>query len=240
MITINHGLSAYVCARTVMPALKKHSAISERSLGWAFLLGAALPDADILSKLLLGRAEYFSGVWYGHRAASHSLLGGLLMALLVAALLYRPLASRREGGSALAAYLWLTGGLWIGTMIHLFGDFFTPGWSMPIFWPAVVRFGSYSHIGWFTPYLLWLFMTTLFIAAGLHALARWKPQLNMFLASAAWLLYAVASWRWIHFVLISRYHSRGQWAEFQHDLLPELLITPINHAVSAAWYWMTG
>ena len=100
VITINHACSGYVIARVAMPLVRRHSAVTERALGWAMALGAAMPDADILTKLLLGRGHYFSGLWYAHRAASHSLLGTLLMSLLAAALFYRLLG---RGGARTGA-----------------------------------------------------------------------------------------------------------------------------------------
>ncbi|NIP72009.1 MAG: metal-dependent hydrolase, partial [Gammaproteobacteria bacterium] len=72
MMTLNHGLSGYVCGRVAMPLLKRHAPLSERHLGWAFFLGALAPDVDILTKVLLGRGAYFSGAWYAHRHLSHS------------------------------------------------------------------------------------------------------------------------------------------------------------------------
>ncbi len=241
MITINHGLSAYVCGRVAMPVLRKHSPVSERALGWSLFLGGSMPDADILTKIVLGREEYFSGTWYAHRAASHSLLGTLLMALAVAALCTLACFGRRRGArEGFAVYSWLVGALWVGGLIHLFADMFTPGWPLALFWPGDGKYGSYSHIGWFTPYLLWLFVASLLAAAALQLLGRWRPNLRRHLGAAAWVLYATATWRWVHFVLTSSYESRGQWADYQRDLLPDAMIAPINRAVSMAWHWLTG
>lgn len=244
MITLNHALSGYVCARVAMPMLKRHAAVSQRALGWAVALGAAMPDVDILTKLLLGRGYYFSDLWYGHRAASHSLLGTLLMAMVAAALFYRILSrdSSRRGGRrpGLQAYLWLAGGFWFGGLIHLLGDLFTPGWALPLLWPANLRIGGFSHIGWFTPYLLWLFVSTLALGWGLGAMGRLLAVFRPYHNLAAWGLYTLAAWRWLHFMATSRYESNSQWMDAQYDLLPEAMIVPFTRGISTVWHWLTG
>ena len=246
MITINHALSGYVCARVAMPLASRHAAVTERALGWAAALGAAMPDVDILTRLLLGRSHYFTDVWYGHRAASHSVLGTLLMALLGAALIY-PLLREGSTRPGMPAYAWLVGAFWFGGLLHLVGDLFTPGWALPLLWPGELRFGGFRHIGWFTPYLLWLFFATVILAWGLNALPwglkalaplsrRFRPHMGL----CAWGVYALAAWRWLHFMIASRYQSRSQWMDAQFDLLPEAMIVPLTRGVSTVWYWLTG
>lgn len=239
MITPSHALSGYVCARVAMPLAARHAAVTERALGWAVALGAATPDVDIITKVLFGRGVYFSGAWYAHRAASHSVLGALLMALVAAALFY-PMLGRGGKRPGIPAYGWLVGGFWIGGLLHLVGDLFTPGWPLPLMWPADFRYGGLGHIGWFTPYLLWLFCATLLLGWGLGALARLRREFRPYTAFGAWGLYALATWRWLHFLLTSRYESRSQWMDAQYELLPEAMIVPVTRGISAVWHWLTG
>ena len=246
MMTLNHGLSGYVCGQVAMPLLRRRSPLPERALGWAFFLGAMLPDMDILTRALLGRAAYFSQAWYGHRALSHSLLGTLLLALLAAGLLYWPLAHRAvntgagAGASPLRAYGWLAGCAWAGGVLHLFGDLFTPGWQLPLFWPLEPRYGALRHIGWFSPYLLWLFVTAMALAAlAVHGGSRLR-RLRPWASVLAWGVYALAAVRWVSFLLTSRYGSNDQWMAYQQELLPDALILPLTRGVHALWYWFTG
>lgn len=239
MITLNHAFSGYVCARVAMPLVKRYAALRPSALGWAATLGAAMPDVDILTRLLFGRAYYFSDAWYGHRAASHSVLGTLLLALLAAALFYR-LLGRGSPRPGAPAYMWLVGGFWFGGLLHLLGDLFTPGWGLPLLWPGEMRIGGFRHIGWFTPYLLWLFITTLLLGWGLGMLARWREHLKRQAGLWAWGVYALATWRWLHFIIASRYESREQWMDVQYDLLPEAMIVPITRGIGTVWHWLAG
>jgi membrane-bound metal-dependent hydrolase YbcI (DUF457 family) len=257
MMTLNHGLSGLVCGQVAMPLLRRRSPLTERAMGWAFFLGAMLPDTDIVGRALLGRGAYFSGAWYAHRGLSHSVLGTLLLGLLAAALLYRPLAARsaarpaapqespgadaaRSGGRA--AYLWLAGCAWAGGLLHLLGDLFTPGWPLPLFWPLGGRIGGWQHIGWFSPYLLVLFVAALALGGAVTLLARrlgrggpaarWAPLL-------AWGIYALATWRWMSFLVGSRYLSPDQWSAYQQALLPAALSEPLTQGVFMLWHWIT-
>ena len=239
MITINHAFSGYVCARVAMPLVKRYAAVRPGALGWAAALGAAMPDADILTRLMLGRAHYFSAAWYAHRAASHSVLGTLLLSFLAAALFYR-LLGRGASRPGAPAYGWLVGGFWFGGLLHLVGDLFTPGWGLPLLWPGEMRIGGFRHIGWFTPYLLWLFVATLLLGWGLGAVARWRENLRFQAGLLAWGVFALAAWRWLQFMISSRFESRSQWMEAQHDLLPEAMILPITRSISSIWFWLTG
>ena len=236
MITINHGMSALVCAGVVLPLVKHHQPVSPRALSWAIFLGAMAPDADILSKLG-GRAVYFSGAWYAHREASHSLLGTLLLGLVVAGLV---MLVARLNGRQLGAWLWLAGAGWAGGMIHIFGDLFTPGMKMPVFWPGESTFGGLRHIGWFSPYLLWLFVTTLLLGWALTQIKRWRPQWQGGCNVATWMIFFAATWRWVGFLMNSRYESNVQWVEFHRSLLPDGMIDPLQEGVRQAWYWLTG
>ncbi len=239
MVTFNHGFSAYVCGRVAMPLLRRHAPVTERALGWAFFLGGMMPDADYASKALGGRAAFFSGEWFAHRGASHSMLGTLVMALVAAALFFRPLTGLRLR-AAPGAYLWLAGCFWSGALVHIVGDLFTPLRSLPVFWPLAARYGSFSHIGWFSPYLLWLFLATLLIARGVTALAKWRPAFAPWREAAAWLLFTVAAGRWLHFLFVSRYDSFAQWSEYQRSQLPDAMVNTVTSGVSFLWYWLTG
>ncbi len=51
-------------------------------------------------------------------------------------------------------------------------------------------------------------------------------------------LYAFAAWRWIDYLVDSRYVSPTQWEAYQHTLLPEAMIGPASATVHALWHWM--
>ena len=237
MITINHGLSAVVTSGVLLPLLERHAPVSRRTLTWAFFLGGMAPDADILAKLG-GRAVYFSSSWYGHREASHSLLGALVLGVIVAALVMCFVRVPRD--SRRGAWLWLTGAGWIGGLIHIFGDLFTPGMEMPVFWPLPYYFGGWRHIGWFSPYLLWLFVTTLLITSSLGWMARLRSDWGNWCRWAVWAVCLVATWRWADFLIEARYQSNIQWVEFHRELLPDAMIDPLQEGVRRAWYWLTS
>lgn len=248
MMTLNHGLSGYVVGQVVLPLLRRRAPLPPAALGAAFFLGAMAPDVDIVTRLLAGRAAYFSDAWYAHRAATHSLLGTLLLGLAVAAVLY---AGRSALGPARApgsgpdpawprrGYPWLAGCAWAGGVLHILGDVFTPFRPLPVLWPLGERFGALSHIGWFSPYLLWLFVAT--IAVGwaspwlLCRVTGWRRGVPV----AVWTLYALASYRWMQYLIVSRYESAEQWRAYQEALLPEIMVTPLAAAVRAAWVWLT-
>ena len=238
MMTLNHGFSGYVCGRVAIPFLRRRSPLSEGTMAFAFFLGAMLPDIDIMTKLL-GRLQYFSGDWYGHRQASHSILGSLMLSAVFAGLLFGFIYRQRRGSSPQAVYLWLGACLWGSGLLHIFGDLFTPGRPMPVFWPFTARFGAFQHIGWFSPYLLWMFLGTLAVAWLLAAVARRGPFPSPWFGAAGWLVYLVAAGHWVQFLLTSRYHSRSEWAAMQREMLPDFLVTPVTNGVSFLWFWLT-
>jgi membrane-bound metal-dependent hydrolase YbcI (DUF457 family) len=252
MMTLNHGFSGYVCGRVAMPVLRRYAPVSERALGWAFFLGAMLPDGDVLTRIVVGRGDYFGRAWYSHRQITHSVLGTLLLALLAGAVLFAPVVWRRpaqfgagEGGVAGRAgpwrrYAWVVGGLWVGGLLHLLGDMATPGRPLPVFWPLPQSYGAWSHIGWFSPYLLWMFLAVLGVdwlvrTVVLNNIAlgrgRWRPWAG----AGLWLLYAAAAARWLHYLAVSRYVSGAQWAEYQRSLLPEPLVAAATDGVATLW-----
>jgi membrane-bound metal-dependent hydrolase YbcI (DUF457 family) len=245
-MTLNHGLSGYVVGQVVLPLLRRHAPVSSAALGAAFFLGAMAPDVDIATRWLAGRAAYFSDAWYGHRGASHSVLGTLLLGLGVAALLSARPAAPGAGHAPAAGprrkrrgYPWLAACAWAGGLLHLLGDLFTPLRPMPLFWPLPDRFGALSHIGWFSPYLLWLFVTTLALGWAASWLLPRVPGGRPWATGGVWALHALASCRWVHYLLVSRYESAGQWQAYQEKLLPEVMVTPLSAAVRAAWFWLT-
>jgi membrane-bound metal-dependent hydrolase YbcI (DUF457 family) len=236
MITLNHGFSGYIVGQVVLPFVRRRAPVPKATLSAAFFLGAMAPDLDVFTRGLAGRAAYFSDAWYGHRGASHSVLGTLLLALAVAALLSAWQPARRGGRLGFA---WLAGCAWAGGLLHILGDLFTPRRPMPVLWPLAERFGALSHIGWFSPYLLWLFVVT--IALGWAA--RWLlPRLTgpRWASAAVWALYALASYRWVQYMLVSRYESAEQWQAYQEALLPQVMIVPLSAAVRSAWVWLSG
>jgi membrane-bound metal-dependent hydrolase YbcI (DUF457 family) len=209
-----------------------------------------LPDVDVVSTLV-SRWEYFSAAWYGHRMASHSFLGSLILAAAAAALLYPLLARGRPsrsstpvtGGGSFPdprAYGWLLAVMWAGCLLHITGDFFTPGMPMPLLWPGAMRYGALAHIGWFSPYLLLMFLIVVGTEAGLATLRRFSAQpWRARLATASWGLHTLAALRWMHYLAVSRYHSPNQWQAYQNDLLPEAVVGPLNIVVYTVWHWLT-
>ena len=147
-------------------------------------------------------------------------------------------AARRAGVAWPRVYPWLLGCFWAGGLIHIVGDYFTPRLAMPIFWPWPERFGSAGHIGWFSPYLFWLFV----LAIGFERIARLAaglaPHPRAWQGTAMWAVNALAAGRWVHYLLTSRYESGAQWAAYQSSLLPDAMIAPLTVGVRAAWYWM--
>jgi membrane-bound metal-dependent hydrolase YbcI (DUF457 family) len=245
MMVLSHGLSGYVCGRVAMPVLRRVSPLSPRTISWALALGAMMPDGDIVSRALLGQHAYFSGAWYGHRQLSHSVVGTFLLAGLLAALGFAPWLKRGVGlrGPLWSGLLWAWGCLWCGGLLHLVGDLPTPGMSLPLLWPLPVRFGSWSHIGWFTPYLWWMFLTAVLAAAGLRWLGARLVAAGWFrsgitVAGMAWAVYVAAAARWIQYLMTSRYESAAQYAALQRELLPEPLVSISALWVRALWRWM--
>ena len=111
---------------------------------------------------------------------------------------------------------------------------------MPVLWPLSVRFGAWRHIGWFSPYLLWLFVATATLG---WVGARWLPRLaglRAWTPTLLWSLYALAAFRWVGFLVRSRYESNMQWDAYQQALLPDSLITPVSQSVHTLWHWFTG
>ena len=243
MMVLSHGLSSYVCGRVAMPALRRVSPLSPGTMSWAFALGAMMPDGDILTRAVLGRSAYFSTAWYGHRQFSHSILGTFLLTGLLAAGGFAVALRRRGVGRGALAWLW--GCLWCGGLLHLAGDLPTPGRPLPLFWPLAERFGSWSHIGWFTPYLWWMFLTAVLAAAALRwgggrLVARGWFRAGIAVAGAAWLVYAAAAYRWVQYLVTTRYESAAQYAALQARLLPEPLVELSGRWVHAAWQWLAG
>jgi membrane-bound metal-dependent hydrolase YbcI (DUF457 family) len=236
MMTLNHGFSGYIVGQVAMPVVRRRAPVPPAILSAAFFLGAMAPDVDIVTRLAAGRAAYFGDAWYGHREASHSILGTLLLGLAVAAVLSARRAAR-EGGWLGAA--WLAGCAWAGGLLHLVGDVVTPRRPLPVLWPLPAEFGALSHIGWFSPYLLWLFVTT--IALGWTG--RWLlPRVTgpRWASAAVWALYALAGYRWVQYMLVSRYESAEQWQAYQEALLPRVMVGPLSAAVRSAWVWLSG
>jgi membrane-bound metal-dependent hydrolase YbcI (DUF457 family) len=237
MMTLNHGFSGYVCGRVAMPILKRYSPLSRRAMGWAFFLGAMMPDADIITRISAGRGAYFGRAWHSHRQFSHSLLGTLVEALVVAALLFGPVLWRQE--RRWRSYAWAVGCLWAGGVLHLVGDVVTPARPLPVFWPLDYSVGGWSHIGWFSPYLLVLFLTVLGIDVLMRGLMRAQalPQgrARDWAGAAVWLLYAAAAYRWLHYLAVSRYESSTQWADYQRSLLPDPLVAATTEGIAVLW-----
>lgn len=239
-MTLNHGLSGYVCGRAalplVRPLLRRFSPLPQGALALACFLGAMLPDLDAITNLA-GRGYYFSGEWYGHRQATHSILGTLLLALLAAL----PLARRyvqRGAASWRAAYPPLVLAFWVGGLLHIVGDLFTPRLPMPVFWPLETRFGAFGHIGWFSPFLLWLFLGAVAAEVLVRLLTGRATLPAGWRAVGIWGIHAFAAWRWMDYLLYSRFESAAQWTAYQESLLPAVMVGPLSQGVRALWLWM--
>lgn len=241
MMTLNHGFSGYVCSRAVLPLLRpllrRITPLPERSLAWACFFGAMLPDLDAVTTLA-GSGYYFSGDWYGHRQASHSLLGTLVLALLAAL----PLALRHTRGGVMgfrAAFFPLTAAFWAGGLLHLLGDVVTPRRPLPLFWPLEGEIGAFAHIGWFSPYLLWMFLGALAVEGALRVARIRSVSWPRWRDATIWGVHALVAARWIDYLIRSRYESPEQWSAYQHSLLPAALVNAPTEAMSLAWHWMT-
>ena len=241
MMVVNHGLSGYICGRVAMPALRRLSPLTPRTMSAAFFLGSMMPDGDIVTRLLLGQNAYFSPAWYGHRQLSHSILGTFLLAGLLALAGFYPWLWRSGVRGRELAWLW--GCLWFGGGLHILGDLMTPGMSLRVFWPFTARFGSWSHIGWFTPYFWWMFLTAVVIGAalrwaGARLVAVGWVHVGIYVAGAAWFVYAAAAYRWIEYMVTTRYESAAQYTALQHSLLPEPLVNISVDWVRTLWLWL--
>lgn len=237
MMTLNHGFSGYICAKVAAPLLKKHCPFPEKTFALALFLGAMLPDLDIIASVW-GRSAYFSGAWYGHRQLSHSVAGTLMLAIVVSIPLFFLLAPRWQPNRG-RSWLWMVGMLWAGGWVHIFGDFFTPARKMPVFWPLELQLGGLGHIGWFNPYLLWLFVAAILIGWVLQLIPKLHPPAKSWIGWAVWGWFGLAAYRWVNFFITSRYESYSQWTDFQRTLLPEAMITPVTEGVRVLWYWLT-
>ena len=176
----------------------------------------------------------------GHRAASHSIVGTLVLGLIVGGIVRAFLASPDNAATARHRFAWLAACGWAAGLLHIFGDLFTPGMAMPVFWPLAERHGGWRHIGWFSPFLLWWFVGTIAIGAMVRAAARRMAQAQRALEATRWALCAVATYSWVHYLVVSRYESGEQWQAYQRTLLPDALIAPISALVSAGWQWISS
>lgn len=251
MMVLTHGLSGYAASRVAMPVLRRLSPLPPAAMSTAFSVGAMMPDGDIVARLILGTGRYFSTAWYGHRQASHSITGTFLLAGIVALAGYGPWLWRAAHGPAkdapgtatLRSIAWAWGCLWCGGLLHLVGDLPTPGMALPLLWPFTARYGSWSHIGWFTPYLWWMFLTAV-VAAGLlrwagnRLVAAGAVRIGIYVAGTSWFVYALALYRWLHYLVVSRYESAVQYAAMQRALLPEPLVALSTEWVRSLWRWM--
>jgi membrane-bound metal-dependent hydrolase YbcI (DUF457 family) len=236
MMTLNHGFSGYVCARAAMPVVRRFSPLPEGAIAFAVFIGAMLPDADAISNVI-AQGAYFSDGWYGHRHASHSILGTLLLALLAALPLARGVG-RKQGLPWRRAYAALVPCFWCGGLLHIAGDLFTPRLAMPLFWPLPGAFGALSHIGWFSPFLFWLFVAVLLVDGSVRLAGDRLGLSTEDRPAVIWLLNSFAAATWLGYLFGSRYDSADQWSAYQHSLLPDFLITPFAAGVHAAWHWM--
>ncbi len=72
-----------------------------------------------------------------------------------------------------------------------------------------------------------------------EGLRRWAPPHALRNASV-WLLYCLAAYRWIDFMITSRYESWSQWEAYHLTLLPEAMIFPVTRGVCLMWRLFTG
>lgn len=241
MMVLNHGFTGYVAGRVVYPALDRFNPLSSRQWGWCFFLGGMAPDLDMIARLF-GRMAYFSTDWYGHRQASHSILGTLLLGMLVAGLLsgFSRLKRGNKAHPGLQTWLWMTGCVWAGGMLHALCDMFTPGRPMAFFWPLGDLVGGWRHIGWFTPYILVLFLAIFAMESVIRLAGRWNGWISARSSVLGWGLYLVAGARLVQFIAVSRYEDARQYNLYQSALLPEPLLLALNQGVRTVWVWLAG
>lgn len=126
MDPLSHGLLGYLLAKASAPKVgaggRQEDGSAEPIL--PCVAGAMLPDIDVLFPLGL------EGPLVTHRSATHSFLGGVLLAAALAAALrwWRPQWKFRD--------LWLAG--YVGVLSHLFGDWAT-SYGTPLFLPLITE-----------------------------------------------------------------------------------------------------
>jgi inner membrane protein len=117
MDIVSHGLTGLLLARATTSAPRGPVAT-------AVIVGALSPDLDTLATLWDPLASIVT-----HRVATHSLLGGLPLALVAAGVAR---AAGRDGFWRLAALAYL------GLVSHVALDVFTP-FGTALLWPADLR-----------------------------------------------------------------------------------------------------
>ncbi len=125
-----------------------------KGLALACVLGALIPDADIVATLW-GR-DYYLTI---HRGFTHSLLGLVPMSLLAAGMAW--LAMRRRSGQASPGALW--GMAFVGVASHDFLDWCT-SWGTMLLWPNRTRF-ALDHLFIIDLWYWALLIIPLFISA---------------------------------------------------------------------------
>jgi membrane-bound metal-dependent hydrolase YbcI (DUF457 family) len=164
-----HLLSGYLAGKWA-PA---EQAARRRVLA-AALIGSIAPDFDVAPGLL--------GGWAGaglHRGATHSFLGAVILAWLIAALLGRSARPLRRP-------LFLAA--WLGVLTHIFWDWLNP-WGVVALWPWTHSFrGSLVHEAD-------LYVATILLAA---AALTWRGKSKAAVVALAIGLpaYVAVQWQW--------------------------------------------
>jgi membrane-bound metal-dependent hydrolase YbcI (DUF457 family) len=175
MDILTHTLSG-VAVGTILVSFSKKGFLGNAFIVFAGGIGAAFPDIDAISlwskfddifgKLFAlehsGRDIYSAKFWYSHHAFFHSLVAGILFAVLFTTVLYFfriQIKGKIAYSGFIIKYLLIPVAFIAGYLMHLLGDMPTPAssWSgVNIFWPSNNYIGGYGSIWWWNNYDVFL------------------------------------------------------------------------------------
>ncbi len=176
-------LLTHICsgagAATVVAAFVSGKPLRRLGVIAAGAAGGAIPDVDAVSLWSRfdgtfgrlfdldqpGREIYSEKLWYSHHAFFHSLLAGVLLAVVFGVIAYglyrirhrRPLPAYFSANAAVAL------GFVAGFAAHLLGDLPTPAsdWGgIAMFWPSNAYIGGTGKIWWWNNYDIFLLVFT--------------------------------------------------------------------------------
>lgn len=170
MDIISHGLTGFLLARATISAPRA-------PIATAVVVGALSPDVDALAKLWDPLASIVT-----HRVATHSLLGGLALAL-VAAGVARAVGRDRFWRLAALAYL--------GVMSHVALDAFTP-FGTALLWPADLRRWSVGSLHVIDPVVVLILIASLALLRWTHRRTTTRVARGALVVLASYVLLTVA------------------------------------------------
>lgn len=179
MDILTHTLSG-IAAGTILVSFSKNTFLEKEAILLFSGLGAAFPDIDAISlwskfdgtigKLFAlehsGRDIYSAKLWYSHHAFFHSLVAGILFAVLFTTALYflRMLIKGKIAYRCfITKYVLIPIAFIVGYLIHLVGDMPTPASSwggINFFWPSHSYIGGYGSIWWWNNYDIFLIVVS--------------------------------------------------------------------------------